>query len=192
MAIKTFRAVSGQSILDVCLNTYGSLNLLYKLVQDNNIQDINQLVSSRQPFIYDTDLVIDSGLNQTFEDSGIKYATDVSNTGSIFYSIDGQPGSGSPNPPPSNQNDNVNSVYSQSDSTHFTSGADGTTVVTLQTEDGGSMIGFDIIQIEDEIKPLTPAQFSWNKATSVLTLLAGLTLDAGKTIFILYRQTITV
>lgn len=191
MAIKTFFAVGGQSIYDVCLNCYGTIELLYKLVTDNSVVNVDQLVSSRQKFLYDDTLVVDLGINQRFAQSGVVYSTDVSKLGSVYYTISGQVQGNNTTPAPVNNNTITAVTYSQTNSTFFTSGADGTTSMTLLDKDGGSMIGYDIVQIEDEIRPLKPSQFVWNKATGVLTLLGGLTIDLGKTLFILYRQLIT-
>jgi len=48
--MEQFKAISGQSLIDICLNTYGSLDFLTQLIQDNNIQSINDSVSSGQIF----------------------------------------------------------------------------------------------------------------------------------------------
>jgi hypothetical protein len=191
MATLLFRAVSGQSIFDVCLNCYGTLDLLYKLIKDNGISDANQLVSSGQSFSYDDQLTNDQGVSKQFIQSGTKLATDVSALGSVYYTIQGNPVRYTGPARPVIQNDPTVSVYSQVSSTFFTSGTDGTTVITVLDKDGASMIGNDIVQIEDEIKPLTPAQFQWNKATGVITLLGGLTIDNNQTLFIIYRQIVT-
>lgn len=73
----TFYAENGQSLIDVCLNTYGTTDLLYKLLQDNGISDINYTPYSGQPFTYDDSLVINQGVNLLFAQSNIKYATDI-------------------------------------------------------------------------------------------------------------------
>jgi hypothetical protein len=57
------------------------------------------------------------------------------------------------------------------------------------------MIGYDIVALEREIRPIenlpTPNQkWSWNKLTGILTLLNGETIDAGVTLFILYSKPI--
>jgi hypothetical protein len=45
-----FKVISGQSLLDVCLNTYGSFEFLTQLVLENNIQTLNDNVLSGQTF----------------------------------------------------------------------------------------------------------------------------------------------
>jgi hypothetical protein len=53
----TFTAISNSTIYDVCLNTYGTLNLLGKLMKDNNFDGVNAYPVNGQEFIYDETLV---------------------------------------------------------------------------------------------------------------------------------------
>lgn len=99
-------------------------------------------------------------------------------------------GIGISNDPVITENTVVAAEYSETDSTFYTSTADGTTSFTLLDKDGNSMIGKDIVQVELEVKNLKPAQFSWDKTTAIMTLLGGLTIDNGQTAFVLYRQII--
>jgi len=184
--LTTFNAIAGQSLLDVCLNTYGSLDFLYKLLQDNGISSLNSEVASGQAFVWDDSLVVNQAINQSFSASGVKYSTDVSALGSVFYTITNggnvvQPGGGPVVPPSTNK---YQVVYS----TSFTSGADGTTSMTINDIDGNPIIGFDIVQVENETKPLKNTEYSWNKTTAVLSLLGGVTCDFGMTLFVLYSK----
>lgn len=186
----TYTAIAGQSIFDVCLNTYGKLDFLYKLIQDNSFGNINTVVLSGQVFVWDDSLVIDQAINNKFSATGIRYATDIGISGSVYYVTNstGQPAtipSVSGVPPVASKKYQV--VYN----TSFTSGANGTTVITPLDINGGSLAGYDILQIELEIKPLLASQFVWNKSAGVLTLIAGTAVDAGQTLFILYSQIIT-
>lgn len=70
-----FNAFNGQSLLDVCLNTYGSLDYLLKLVQDNGIANVNVVPVSGQAFVYDDSLVIDQSTLQQTTAAGIIYCT---------------------------------------------------------------------------------------------------------------------
>lgn len=72
-----FNAVDGQSLYDVCLNTYGSLDFMYKLLQDNGIRNVKDDVVTGQIFTWDDSLVINQQINQAFAASGIFYATDL-------------------------------------------------------------------------------------------------------------------
>ncbi len=66
-----FKAVENSSIWDVCLNTYGSVNFLVKLMVDNNFANVNAYPYAGQDFVYDETLITDAnGLNKD-----IKYAT---------------------------------------------------------------------------------------------------------------------
>lgn len=55
--LSEYKAVLGQSMLDVCLNTYQTLDYLYKLVIDSGITDINYIPKSGDVFLYDKSLV---------------------------------------------------------------------------------------------------------------------------------------
>lgn len=57
MAIATYNAKYGQSIYDICNQCYGTLNLLYKLIQDNNISNTNTDDFTGKKFIFDTSLI---------------------------------------------------------------------------------------------------------------------------------------
>lgn len=70
--IKEFKAVDMSTIYDVCLNTYGTLNYLVKLMVDNDFEGVNTYPSAGQIFVYDDSLVY--GLAQQ-KNNTIKYAT---------------------------------------------------------------------------------------------------------------------
>lgn len=69
--IKPFYAADNSTIYDVCLNTYGTVNLLVKLMQDNGFPNVNTYPVAEQVFLYDDELVENQALMQT----DIKYAT---------------------------------------------------------------------------------------------------------------------
>lgn len=89
--MQVFSAISGQSLFDVCLNTYGSIDYLYKLIQDNGILNANTAVLSGQQFTWDDSLVINQQVNQAYAASGIYYSTDVSALGSVYTSTTSTP-----------------------------------------------------------------------------------------------------
>lgn len=70
--IKEFKAVDMSTIYDVCLNTYGNLDLLVKLMVDNDFEGVNTYPTAGQIFVYDDSLVY--GLAQQ-KNNNIKYAT---------------------------------------------------------------------------------------------------------------------
>lgn len=69
--MQTFTAISNSTIYDVCLNTYGTLDLLVKLMTDNNFTSINDYPANGQEFVFDETLVA----NQAVKQVNIKYAT---------------------------------------------------------------------------------------------------------------------
>jgi hypothetical protein len=80
--MREFVAIDGSTIYDVCLNTYGTLNRLGKLMDDNNHPGVNAYPTAGQIFLYDENLVniqTNQNLNQNYTVSAgsaqIKYAT---------------------------------------------------------------------------------------------------------------------
>lgn len=196
--MRIFNAIAGQSIYDVCLQTYGSLDYLYKLMQDNGIPGLNENVSSRQPFAWDDSLVVDQVQNAAFAASRVYYSTDMSFLGNVYYTVQRGPISNIPNQPatPYNPATPGSGSYIVTLNTTWTSGADGTQVITPLDINGNSLAGCDIVQIELEIKPLIPegqvgAQYVWNKALGILTLTNNTYADFGQTLSILYNKLIT-
>lgn len=189
--MRTYNAIAGQSIYDVCLQTYGSLDFLYKLMQDNGVNGLNEDVLSRQIFVWDDSLVVNQQVNAAFAATSRRYATAVSALGAVYYVVNNG-GSivpntpGNPYIPPNNQNMSIVTL-----ATSFTAGAPDTVSATIVDINGNLITGCDIIQVEKEIKPLKANEYVWNSATSTITLLGGLTLDAGESLFILYSKTVT-
>jgi hypothetical protein len=188
--LKTYNAVNGQSIYDVCLNAYGSLDNLVKLLTDSGAgQGVNDVPASRQAYIFDDSLVIDQSINQAYTLSGIRYATLLGTNGQTYYVIIQK----RPKPitgeqptviPPVNPDDMITQVAS----TEFVSGANGTTVITPLDKDGNSMIGYDLVQLEKEIRPISKNNWVWNKTSGILTLTNSEVVDTGETLFILYSK----
>jgi hypothetical protein len=182
-----YKAISGQSIIDVCLNTYGSIDYLYKLMQDNNVASVNTNVYGGQKFTWDDSLVIDQGLNTAFKSTNTRYCTDISNNGSVFYVIEGNGnGTGNGNGDPYNPGQKK---YQMVFSTFYEAASDGETVITVRDASANLISGYDIVQIEKNIKPLKPSEFSWNKNASVLTLIDN-SLGIGEQLFILFSKII--
>lgn len=193
--LKNYKAIQGQSIFDVCLNTYGTLDNLFKLLQDSSgtAQGVDDVPASGQQYTYDDALVADQQINQAYTLSGINYATYYGGNGSSMYIVSQRPpspGAGVPPPttPPITPGSNMKTLV---DSASFISGADGTTVITPQDKSGGSLIGYDLVYIEREIRPIRRADWVWNTVTGVLTLTNGETLDNGQELFYIYTKTIT-
>lgn len=70
--IKEFRAVDMSTIYDVCLNTYGNLDFLVKLMTDNDFEGVNSYPVAGQIFLYDDTLVYGLAVQKN---NTIKYAT---------------------------------------------------------------------------------------------------------------------
>lgn len=188
--MRTYKALAGQSIYDVCLQTYGKLDYLYRLMQDNGIMGLDADVYSGQPFVWDENLVLDQQLNAAFAASGVNYATDVSALGSVYY-VTNNSGQVVPNSPSDPYTPpNPAKTYEMTVQATFTSSADGTVSFVLTDGDGNLYTGWDMLQIEKEIKPLKASQYVWNKATSTVTLL-DTTIDSGETAYCLLTKIIT-
>lgn len=71
------KSFEGQSLFDVCLMTYGSLEYMYKLIQDNNIDSINENNLSQKEFTFDTSLINDSLLYSKNINTNTVYSTKV-------------------------------------------------------------------------------------------------------------------
>ena len=65
--IKTIKALYGQSIYDLCLQAYGTLDFIFKFIQENQISNINDTNLSGNTFIFDSTI--------TEENTNADYAT---------------------------------------------------------------------------------------------------------------------
>lgn len=70
-----YKAIEGQSLFDIVLNTYGAIEYIYKLIKDNGIENINYIVKSGDEFLYDGDLITDTTIFTTTTLSWVRYAT---------------------------------------------------------------------------------------------------------------------
>lgn len=85
--IRTYKAVNGQNIYDVCLMTYGTLDKLPKLLSDNLFPGVGDYPLSGQPFIYDDTLVFNQNVSISNFNNGINYCTAANSTGGQYYNI---------------------------------------------------------------------------------------------------------
>ncbi len=69
--IRTFTAISNSTIYDVCLNTYGTLDLLVKLMDDNDFNGVDTLPVNGQEFLYDDTLVKNISNNNLYQPTQI-------------------------------------------------------------------------------------------------------------------------
>ena len=77
-----FTAIDGSIIFDVCLNTYGELNNLAKLMRDSAHEGVSTYPTAGQVYVFDETLVnayTGQNLKQTYSYIGgasqLKYAT---------------------------------------------------------------------------------------------------------------------
>jgi hypothetical protein len=75
MQMLQYNSSDGQSISDICLNTYGTLDLLSKIMTDNNITDINQKIESNTTINWDLDLCVDRLLYDHWKNNNIILST---------------------------------------------------------------------------------------------------------------------
>lgn len=153
-----FVAVDSSTIWDVVNNTYGGVDNIVKLMQDNGFPNINTYPEKGQNFIFD-DTLVENQNNLQSNLSTTKFATRERQS----------------------TNETNMKYYEQILNAEYTSNADGTTTVSLP-----GLIGTRIIQIEREIQPMMDADWGWNSTSGTLTLLNGQTVDNSQTLHILY------
>ena len=187
--MQNYSSISGQSIYDVCLQTYGSFDYLFKLMTDNGISGLNSAILGGTVFSWDDTLIQNKNLNDSFLKSNKIFATDYGTNGSVLFVNIGSANIATPASivTPSIPINAAKTLVALA--TQYTSVADGTTSIMPMDASGiGNLIGCDIIQIEKEIRPLSTSAYVWNKTTGYLTLSGGMQLDAGETLFIIYSK----
>ncbi|RYD57027.1 MAG: hypothetical protein EOP56_09475 [Sphingobacteriales bacterium] len=80
---KTYRTVSDQSVYDLCLNTYGTLDRLGLLMKDNGITSVARRLPAGTSITYDTTLVND----QRFNEQGFTFATKAKVPGTLLLDL---------------------------------------------------------------------------------------------------------
>jgi hypothetical protein len=162
MAIKNFQAIDKSTIWDVVLNTYGSVDQIVKIMQDNSFPNVNTYPINGQQFQFD-DTLVENQNNLQSNLSNSKFSTRDRTT----------------------TNDSMAVKYEQIHETDYTSNADGTTIISLPDE-----IGNRLVFIEKEIRPIELINWSWNQSSGILTLLNGTTIDNGQVLFMIFATLI--
>lgn len=181
--MKTFYAISGQTLPDVCMNTYGSMDYFYKLIQDNGVANADAIPYTGQPFVWDETLVVDSLINVTTTNQNIIYATGYGSNGNTYYvTVASQPAGYIPTPTPYVP-DTMNIYQATKTYDYVSASSGGETVINLP-----ALMGKSIEGIEADIQPLLKTEWSWNKATGVLTLVNP--IYTGQRLFIIYTEMI--
>lgn len=85
---KTLNVKQGQSIYDICLQAYGTLNQLYKLIQDNNISNINAYIPPKTVITFDETLIQDAAITDNNTNTGVIYCT-IEDTAEALQTDDG-------------------------------------------------------------------------------------------------------
>jgi hypothetical protein len=85
--LQNYKALSNQNIYDVCQMAYGTLDMLFKLMLDNNFAGVNYYPSPGQIFVYDDTLILNQNVSITNKNQGINYATRASSTGGQYYYV---------------------------------------------------------------------------------------------------------
>jgi len=70
-----FVSLTGQSIYDVCLQTYGTMELLVKLVLENNLVSTDAAIEAGKVFTFDKTKIKDTAIFSRNVIDGIIYAT---------------------------------------------------------------------------------------------------------------------
>ena len=70
-----FKPPIGATILDVCLNTYLSINLLPKFIKDNSISNMDFVAGINDVFVYDTDFIFDEFMSKDVQKNSYKFVT---------------------------------------------------------------------------------------------------------------------
>lgn len=84
--MQNYNSANGQSLLDVCLSVYGTLDYLYKLIVDNNINGVDYEPTTGQVFVYDDSLTVNSNAFQ--KRSVAKYSTLYKSNSVLGFGID--------------------------------------------------------------------------------------------------------
>jgi hypothetical protein len=71
--VGTLQKRDGQSIYDLCLQSYGSLDLVYKLIQDNNLTNIDDTVETGKELSFYISKISDISVYKQFK----KYSTSI-------------------------------------------------------------------------------------------------------------------
>lgn len=178
----TYKSIYGQSIFDVCLNTYGTIDYLLKLITDNDIENINYTPYSGQEFTWDETLTSDQAVNQTSQNANIIYATATLFNASVLSVVRIADGEGFEVPTyyqPINQGD-LNK-YQVTLEYQYTAG-DIESSISI-----ADLINADIVQITRETQPLKTSDYQFNKNTGQITL-TGNPLEQYEMLYIIYTK----
>lgn len=159
--MQQFSAQNGSSFTDICLNTYGTLDKYVKMLNDNGIEP-NDIPFSGQVIVWDDTEV----LNQTVQ-------TFLSRNNTIFATLTGFGVPEQVNP--------ITTMYKDSVFTTYTASTEHETLISLP-----DLVGHEMVQITQEIKPLKTDLFAWDATVGTLQLLDE-PLAQDETLFIISK-----
>jgi len=73
--LSEYKSTDGQSLIDVCLNTYGSTDYIYKMIQDSGIDNLDYTPKTGDVFLYDVSLTVNSDTSRTQVITDTRYST---------------------------------------------------------------------------------------------------------------------
>src|SRR5688572_2817704 len=79
------KAVSGQSVYDLCLMTYGSLDKLHQFIQENQIDGTNTGSLAQKSLTFDSGQVADLSLYDHITNNKVTFCTDSEAGGGVQY-----------------------------------------------------------------------------------------------------------
>ena len=172
--MQIFNSIDGQSVLDVCLNTYGSLDYVGKMMSDNGVELSTDMAGRAARF--DDTLIADQVITKTAKAATLFSPLPSSDNTQSLSIISRKYSTGADLTPQSTDNMKIENDY-------YVAGTDGVTTATLS-----GRIGWDVKLVIKEVKPLLPSEFTWNKTTGALALLGGLSLMTNETLFFLFTK----
>ena len=166
--MKEYRCTEGQSLTDVCLNTYGTMNQYVRMLNDNGLTP-NDVPNASTVILWDETAVE----NQTT-------LSLVNGNKIIFATLTGFGNPEQTNPDMAKIKDTFQAQYTATEN-----GEKEITITELQ--------GAEVISIEKETKPLLVAEYNFNSDTGKIQLLGSYNqLEKGETLFVLYKKLTTI
>ena len=89
--IKSIKALNGQTVFDLCLQIGYPIENIYKLIQDNDIDNINETDLIGKTIYYDTDFVTNFGFTEVISTGEYINPLDSTVTGNFILRQDGTP-----------------------------------------------------------------------------------------------------
>jgi hypothetical protein len=178
-----YPSVYGQSIWDVCLNTYGSFDYLRKLLDDNGIENIDQVPASGQVFNWDE--TISTNANQISSNSNVILATGMLKNSSVLSVVEENEAIGIVFPvynQPSNPV--IGKKYEVTLETQYIAGGGETSIILTE------LIGSSIVQLNREIQPQRAGTFTLNINTGQITFSSDPLVET-ETIYIIYTKIVS-